>query len=94
VPALTFLIRAVITLLVGGIAWILLGYATLIALGAIFGWSGHPAIPAVSVPVYVAIYLIALPPPCLYIGWRVSTALTGRRDATRTTGESADRVHM
>jgi hypothetical protein len=45
-----------------------------IPLGAMFGWSGHPAIPDAPLLVYVALYAVLLPGMSLMAGWR----LTGR----------------
>ena len=71
-------IRGVATLLVGSAAWVIVGYAALIPLGAIFGWSGHPAMPAAPLWVYGGVYLVALPISCLYVGWRMVTWFAGR----------------
>jgi hypothetical protein len=65
-------------LFIGSTAWILLGYASLIPLGAVFGWSGHPALPAAPPWIYGLIHFIALPIVCLYVGWRAAQRLAGR----------------
>lgn len=58
--------------------WVLLGFAATMPLGAIFGWSGHPAMPAAPLPVYVVLYLILLPTLCLVAAWRLTGWIEGR----------------
>ncbi len=70
-------------LLLAGVAWAVAGYLATAPLGAIYGWSGHPSVPAAPAAVYVGLYLVALPLVCLggawYVtGW-VARALRGRR---------------
>lgn len=64
--------------------WMVLGYLATAPLGAIFGWSGHPAIPAAPVAVYVVVYLIALPVVCLIGAWKLAiwfeAHIGGKRD--------------
>lgn len=73
--------RALATLVLAAIAWVLLGYFATMPLGAVFGWSGHPAMPAAPMEVYVGLYLVALPVVCLLGAWRVTGALS--RDYAR-----------
>jgi hypothetical protein len=82
VRAISFAIRGVAILLIALIAWIILGYAALIPLGAIFGWSGHPALPASPLWIYGGLYLLALPTLCLYMGWRTVKSIATRIDRT------------
>ena len=77
---ISFAIRGVATLFIALVAWIILGYAALIPLGAIFGWSGHPALPAAPPWIYVGLYLLALPTLCLYTGWRTVKSIAVRID--------------
>jgi hypothetical protein len=65
------LIRLLLSVILGVVAWALLGYLATAPLGAIYGWSGHPAIPAAPWSVYVAVYLILLPLVCLAGAWYV-----------------------
>lgn len=53
------------------LAWVVLGYFVLGLMGAIFGWSGHPALPSAPIEAYFIVYLIALPVICLIAGWRL-----------------------
>jgi hypothetical protein len=69
---LSLAIRCGIALLVGSLCWIVVGYAALIPLGAIFGWSGHPALPAAPLWVYGGLYVAALPILCFYWGWKIT----------------------
>jgi hypothetical protein len=67
-PWLTVL-RAVATLLLGALAWAVLGYLATAPLGVIYGWQGHPSVPAAPAAVYVGLYLVALPAVCLWAAW-------------------------
>jgi hypothetical protein len=62
---------------------VLLGYFATLPLGAIYGWSGHPAIPAAPAGVYVLVYLVVLPVLCLAGAWyltrRLRAAFSGER---------------
>jgi hypothetical protein len=49
--------------------WLVLGYLATAPLGAIYGWSGHPAIPAAPTSVYVGVYLVVLPLVCVVAAW-------------------------
>ena len=77
------LLRAIATLLLAAAAWVLLGYLATAPLGAIFGWAGHPSIPAAPVAIYVAVYLIALPALCLFAAWKLVVWI-GARVRNRT----------
>ena len=68
---MTVILRVLGTILVGLLGWVLLGYLLTVPLGAIYGWSGHPAVPDAPVPMYVAVYLVILPGLCLFGAWRV-----------------------
>ena len=63
------LLRGLGTLVIASIAWVVLGYLATAPLGAIYGWQGHPSIPAAPRSVYVAFYLIILPLICLAGAW-------------------------
>jgi hypothetical protein len=65
-------------LLLGAIAWVVLGYLATPPLGLLFGWSGHPAIPDAPLLVYLAVYVIALPALCLFGAGKVVGALSRR----------------
>ena len=69
-PRSSFL-RAIGAVILATVLWVVLGFAATSPLGAIYGWSGHPAIPAAPVPVYVLVYLVALPAVSLGFGWKV-----------------------
>jgi hypothetical protein len=68
-------LRACAALVLALIAWACLGYLALMPLGALYGWSGHPALPAAPVAVYIGLYLVVLPVSCLYGAWRVAGVL-------------------
>jgi hypothetical protein len=78
-----FLLRALGTLVVALPAWTILGYLLTAPLGAIYGWSGHPAIPAAPVPVYVGLYLVVLPALCLAGAWTLVRWIENRLRARR-----------
>ena len=59
------ILRALATLVVATAAWVCLGFLATAPLGAIYGWSGHPSIPAAPEAVYIGVYLVALPAVCL-----------------------------
>src|SRR5687767_12104269 len=63
------LARVLGTLVLACMAWVLLGYLATAPLGAIYGWQGHPSIPAAPKAVYVAVYLVVLPLICLSGAW-------------------------
>lgn len=65
------LIQLVIALILAAVAWALLGYLLTAPLGAIYGWGGHPAMPAAAWNVYVILYFVLLPVVCLALGWYV-----------------------
>jgi hypothetical protein len=58
------MMRVVMTLILGLLAWVVLGYLATMPLGAIFGWSGHPALPDAPLGVYIGLYLVLLPTLC------------------------------
>ena len=62
-------LRVLGTLVIASVAWVVLGYLATAPLGAIYGWQGHPSIPAAPKAVYVALYLIILPFICLWGAW-------------------------
>jgi hypothetical protein len=64
--------QLLVALLVAAVTWAVLGYLATAPLGAIYGWSGHPAIPAASWSIYVAVYFITLPLICLIGAWFVA----------------------
>ena len=78
-----FILRAIATLVVALVAWALLGYLATALLGTIYGWSGHPSIPAAPMAVYVGFYLIVLPAICLFGAWKmicwIEARVSGRR---------------
>lgn len=65
-----FILRAMGTLVAASIAWAFLGYLATAPLGALYGWSGHPAIPGAPLAVYVGLYLVVLPAICLFLAWK------------------------
>jgi hypothetical protein len=67
----TIILRVIGTFVVAFAGWALLGYLATAPLGAIYGWSGHPSIPAAPVAVYVSLFLIVLPVICLLGAWRM-----------------------
>jgi len=73
-PAVAFAVavRVAVTVAVAVIGWILAGYLATVPLGALFGWSGHPAIPDAPIAVYVALYLVVLPVLCGILGWKLT----------------------
>jgi len=73
-------LRVAGTLVVATIAWAALGYLATVPLGAVFGWSGHPAIPAAPVAVYIVLYLVVLPALCLVGAWRLTGRVERRRE--------------
>jgi hypothetical protein len=80
---MSFTLRAVGALLVGTVAWAVLGYLATVPLGAIFGWSGHPALPDAPAAVYVGLYLAVLPALCFFGAWHLMRwAAARRRDVT------------
>lgn len=78
-PACEFALRTLATLLLAAIAWVLLGYLATAPLGALFGWSGHPSMPAAPITVYVVLYLFVLPLSSLGIAWWIVWRLAQRR---------------
>jgi len=76
-------LRVVATVVVALAAWAILGYFATLPLGAIYGWAGHPAIPAAPTAVYVGLYLGVLPVLCAAGSWMlvrwVEARLRGRR---------------
>ena len=77
--------QLLLTLVIAVVAWALLGYLATAPLGLVFGWSGHPAIPAAPWSVYVALYGVLLPLVCLLLGWRISRRLIASPQADRDT---------
>jgi hypothetical protein len=67
-----------LTVLLGVVGWLVLGYLVSVPLGLMFGWSGHPAIPDAPLLVYLAVYGIVLPALCLFGAWRISGTLIRR----------------
>jgi hypothetical protein len=57
--------RVLATLLIAAVGWAVIGYLATVPLGALYGWSGHPALPAAPPAVYIGLYLVALPVACL-----------------------------
>lgn len=62
----------------------MLGYLATMPLGAIFGWSGHPAMPAAPMAVYVAFYVVALPSFCLAGAWALIRPIEARLRRRKT----------
>jgi hypothetical protein len=69
-PPLSVLVRVVGTAVVALAGWVILGYLATVPLGAIFGWSGHPAMPDAPAAVYVGLYLVVLPVLCWLAAWK------------------------
>jgi hypothetical protein len=72
------MLRAACALALAVICWAILGYLATAPLGALYGWSGHPAVPAAPVAVYVMVYLIVLPVVCLIGAWK-TVVILGRK---------------
>lgn len=73
------------------LAWVVLGYFVLGLMGAIFGWSGHPALPSAPIEAYFIVYLIVLPAICLFAGWRTTRWIESRIECRITAQEPRDR---
>jgi hypothetical protein len=69
-------IRVVVTAVLASISWVVLGFLVTAPLGAFYGWSGHPAIPAAPGGIYFLVYLIVLPALCLGVSWRLTRRIT------------------
>jgi hypothetical protein len=81
-PITRRLLVAVSTLLVAAPVWAVLGYFASGPLGAFYGWSGHPAVPAAPKWMYVTLYLAVLPVLSLALAWtilRLGTRLAAAR---------------
>lgn len=78
-PSLPWLVRGIGAALVAVVSWVLLGYLALVPLGALFGWSGHPALPDAPAAVYVLLYLVILPALCGFAAWKAVTAIERRQ---------------
>lgn len=85
----SFALRAVATLVVALVGWVSLGYLATAPLGAIFGWSGHPAIPDAPVAVYIGLYLVVLPVVCLFGAWSIVRWAGARLSARRSHASGA-----
>ena len=83
---MTIALRFLGTLVVAVVSWAVLGYLASAPLGAIYGWSGHPAIPAAPTAVYILVYAVVLPLLCLAGGWKITRWLEGRWGRPRTDG--------
>jgi hypothetical protein len=68
----TLVLRILGALAMASIAWVVLGFLATAPLGRIFGWSGHPSIPAAPAWVYLGLYLVVLPVICLAGAWKVA----------------------
>jgi hypothetical protein len=77
VSPLTGVLRVAATVVVGFVCWVAVGYLVTAPLGAIYGWSGHPSIPAAPTEVYVGLYLVVLPVVCLLAAWRLVVLVEG-----------------
>jgi hypothetical protein len=80
-------LRVACTLVLAVVCWAILGFLATAPLGALYGWSGHPSIPAAPVAVYVGIYLIVLPALCLIGAWKL-VGMIGRKLSMRRKGAS------
>lgn len=63
------LLAAVSMLLLAAATWAVVGYLLSAPLGRLYGWSGHPPVPAAPTSVYVALYLVVLPAMSLGLAW-------------------------
>ncbi len=70
--------RGTLAFLIAVVLWIVAGFLVTAPLGAIYGWSGHPAIPAAPMPVYVIVYLIVLPVVCIAAAWKTARWIESR----------------
>ena len=78
-PAAAIIVyRLVGTFVIALLGWVILGFLVTVPLGAIFGWSGHPAIPAAPLSVYVIVYVVLLPMLCVAVGWKVTRWIESR----------------
>jgi hypothetical protein len=65
-------LRGTFAFLIAVILWVVVGFLATAPLGAIYGWSGHPAIPAAPMAVYVIVYLLVLPVACGAAAWKTA----------------------
>jgi len=85
----SFVVRGVASLVVAIVSWVFLGYLATAPLGAIYGWSGHLAIPDAPLAVYVGLYLVVLPVLCLSGVWKAASWIGARRAARRSHASGA-----
>lgn len=83
---MTIALRLLGTLVMAVLSWAALGYLASAPLGAIYGWSGHPAVPAAPSWVYIMVYAVALPLLCLAGAWKMARLLEDRWKGSRTDG--------
>jgi hypothetical protein len=69
-------VRIVVTAIIACVAWVVLAFLLTAPLGAFYGWSGHPAIPAAPLAVYGVVYVIVLPAVCLWASWQLTRRIT------------------
>lgn len=77
------ILRALLGLLLGAVAWVALTVAVYIGAGAVVGYTGHPPGPEVA-PGWYTVYWILSPVLALALGWHWSGRLRrrfGRRAA-------------
>lgn len=70
--------RLLVAILAATVLWLGLGFLATMPLGLLFGWSGHPAIPAAPAWVYLALYAGLLPLFCMFVGWKAAQLLSRR----------------
>lgn len=78
-------LRLLGTLVAAAFGWVVLGYLATGVLGAMYGWGGHPAIPAAPMAVYVVVYGVVLPILCLAGAWKVTGRIETRWRRSRGT---------
>ena len=74
------------TIVLAAILWLLSGYFLTLPLGLVYGWSGHPAIPAAPGFVYILLYLLVLPAASIAASWRVLRRFARPRGRDRLAG--------
>ena len=79
-------LRLLGTVVVAAIGWIVAGYLATAPLGAIYGWSGHPAIPAAPLAIYIGLYAVMLPLLAIAAGWKIVRWVEARWRSKRDAG--------
>ena len=72
--------RGTLVFVIAVVLWVVAGFLVTAPLGAIYGWSGHPSIPAAPMSVYVIVYLFVLPVACIAAAWKTALWVESRLD--------------